>query len=79
MLRNKPEHFRSGKTWRGSALLRLLVLWCAGLPAALQAEAFISEVMFNPPGNPDLPNEYIELRGAPNAVLAPGTYFLSLE
>ncbi len=39
---------------------------------------FINEVLFNPPGI-DQPNEYIELRGPANAVVAAGTYFVNIE
>ncbi len=42
------------------------------------AQVYISEVLFNPPG-PDAPNEYVELRGAPHALLPAGTYFLCVE
>ncbi len=54
--------------------------WCALALTALQAhcQLVINEVLFNPPGS-DAPNEYIELRGTPNLVIPPGTYFLAVE
>ncbi len=39
---------------------------------------FISELFLNPPGT-DAPNEYIELRGTPNATIPAGTYFVGVE
>jgi len=42
------------------------------------AQVVISEILLNPPGT-DTPNEYIELRGPPNKVLSPGTFFLAVE
>ena len=38
----------------------------------------INEVLFNPPGS-DSPNEYIELRGTPDGIIAPGTYLVNIE
>lgn len=57
-------------------LAGVVALWLAGTAGA---EVWISELLFNPPGNPDTPNEYIELRGTPNLVLPTGTYLLSVE
>ncbi|MCI0366318.1 MAG: hypothetical protein L0219_20850, partial [Phycisphaerales bacterium] len=37
-----------------------------------------SEILYNPPG-PDAPNEYIELRVAPNTTIPPATYLISIE
>jgi hypothetical protein len=34
--------------------------------------------MFNPPGS-DGPNEYVELRGTPNLLLGPGTYWIAVD
>ena len=45
---------------------------------AAHAQLWISEVLFNPPG-PDAPNEYVELRGTPNLLLAAGTYFVAVD
>lgn len=45
---------------------------------AVCGEVWISEILFNPAG-PDLPNEYIELRGTPNLVLPNGTYFVAVD
>jgi hypothetical protein len=42
------------------------------------AQIWINEILFNPPGT-DLPHEYVELRGSPNLVLGPGTYFVAVE
>src|SRR6266404_1986190 len=42
------------------------------------AQVVLSEILINPPGT-DAPNEYMELRGAPNQVLAAGTYFVGVE
>ena len=42
------------------------------------SDLFINEVLFNPPGG-DAPNEYIELRGAPNATIPTGTYLVNIE
>jgi len=57
----------------GWSLLALLLLaWNA------RAELVISEILLNPPG-PNSPNQFIELRGTPNAVLPAGTYLLSIE
>jgi len=39
---------------------------------------YINELMFNPPDT-DAPNEYIELRGTPNATIPAGTYFVGIE
>jgi hypothetical protein len=56
--------------------------FCIGLFLLLWSRAngqvVISEILFNPPGS-DAPNEYIELRGAPNQMLANGTYFVAVE
>ncbi len=41
-------------------------------------ELFINEIMFNPDGA-DAPNEYLEFRGTPGAVLPVGTYFVGIE
>ena len=38
----------------------------------------INELLVNPPGN-DAPNEYIEIRGNANEVLAASTYLLGIE
>ena len=46
--------------------------------AATPAGLYINEILFNPPGV-DAPNEYIELRGVPNATLAQGTFLIGVE
>ncbi|MFW9261148.1 FG-GAP-like repeat-containing protein [Nostoc sp. CALU 546] len=38
----------------------------------------INEILFDPPST-DTSKEYIELRGTPGAILAPGTYFVAVE
>jgi hypothetical protein len=60
-----------GKPHSGREGLVLLL----ALAALAHAQTYISEVLFNPPSS-DAPNQYIELRGQPNQVLLPGTYFL---
>jgi hypothetical protein len=39
----------------------------------------INEVLFNPPGSPDDPYEYIELRGSPNDTIGAGTYLVVVD
>ncbi len=53
-----------------------VLLLAAGLHA--RADLVINEILFNPPAG-DFTNEFIELRGTPNMVLANGTYLLSVE
>ena len=58
------------------------ILWLAivGLaPGSARSELWINEILFNPPGTPDSPNEYIELRGTPNLVLPAGTFLVCVE
>src|SRR6185436_17911495 len=43
------------------------------------AGPWISEILFNPPGTVDAPNEYVEIRGTPNSVVPAGTYLISIE
>ncbi|MDZ8109037.1 MAG: FG-GAP-like repeat-containing protein [Nostoc sp. DedQUE12a] len=38
----------------------------------------INEILFDPPST-DSPKEYIELRGTPGAILAPGTFLVGIE
>src|SRR6185295_5820069 len=56
-----------------------LCLWLLGLVMSHAQTVVINEILLNPPGNPDFPNEYIELRGTPNFVLPEGTYLVSVE
>src|SRR6266536_779025 len=63
---------RPTRTGGWGLLALLLVAWSA------RAELLINEILLNPPG-PNSPNQYIELRGTPNAVLPAGTYLLSIE
>src|SRR4051812_25052926 len=67
----------SNKGLRWAAIL--VWLWCllASAPS-LRGQVVISEILVNPPGT-DIPNEYIELRGPPNQILAAGTYFVAVE
>lgn len=43
-----------------------------------RAELFINEILFNPPFG-DTTNEFVEVRGTPNLVIAQGTYLVSVE
>jgi hypothetical protein len=42
------------------------------------SQPFINELLFAPPG-PDIPNQYIELRGVPNASLPVGSYLIVVD
>jgi len=56
-------------------------LWLAlvcGTALVARADLVINEILFNPPVG-DSTNEFIELRGTPNMVLASGTYLLAVE
>ncbi|HXJ57608.1 MAG TPA: hypothetical protein VNU68_13190 [Verrucomicrobiae bacterium] len=64
-------------TLRGAGLALLLLFLAASVPAAF-SQLYISEILLNPPGS-DSTNEYIELRGQPNALIADGTYLVSVE
>ena len=44
----------------------------------LASGLLLNEILFNPPGG-DSPNEYIELRGTPDGVIADGTYLVNVE
>ena len=46
--------------------------------AGARADVWINEILFNPPGV-DAPNEYVELRGPPNLLLAAGTYLVAVD
>ena len=59
-------------------LVWLIAVGGLGFGRAFGGELFISELMFNPPGT-DSPNEYIEIRGAPNRILPEGTFLLTIE
>ena len=39
----------------------------------------LNEILLNPPGSIDVPNEYIELRGTPNMIIPQGTYLVCVE
>lgn len=54
----------------------VVFVFAANLEA--QAQLYINEIYFDPPGNGDLVHEYIELRGTPNASLA-DHYLIFLE
>lgn len=67
----------------GSAPVRGLSAWAwalslAWLATPACAQPVLSEILFNPPGSPDAPHEYIELRGRPNELLT-NTYLICLE
>ena len=51
----------------------------ASVSWAARGELLLNEILFNPPGAADSPNEYIELRGTPNLVLPAGTYLVAIE
>ena len=57
-------------TLRVAGLALLLLFLAASVPAAF-SQLYISEILLNPPGS-DSTNEYIELRGQPNALIADG-------
>lgn len=63
----RPHRFR--------ILLAALVAAIA-MPAPAQ---LISEILWNPPGGTDTPNEFIEIVGTPNATLGAGTYLVFIE
>ena len=67
-------------TFRNPAKLWLLWSVTAGLLVAVtgRADVWINEILFNPPGTNDFPNEYVELRGTPNLILPNGTYFVAV-
>lgn len=58
-----------------------LCFWWAWilLPSAGGAELVLNEILLNPPGSVDVPNEYIELRGTPNLIIPSGTYLVCVE
>lgn len=47
------------------------------LGASAFGQAFLNEILFAPPG-PDLPHQYIELRGTPSYVFPTGTYVVAV-
>ncbi|HUR46632.1 MAG TPA: hypothetical protein VMZ27_12205, partial [Candidatus Saccharimonadales bacterium] len=58
----------------------LWIFWaCLIMPCLLRGELVINEILLNPPGSVDIPNEYLELRGTPNMVIPLGTYFVCVE
>ncbi|MCB1642864.1 MAG: DUF11 domain-containing protein, partial [Xanthomonadales bacterium] len=61
--------FASAETFSAGA-------WIA--PAGGTPELYINEVVYNPPGA-DGPNEYLEFRGMPSAVIPAGTYLVEIE
>ncbi len=48
------------------------------LSRAAMGQVFLNEILFAPPG-PDIPCQYIELRGPPNYTLPIGTYVVSVS
>jgi uncharacterized protein DUF3616 len=61
----------------GGVAAVLCMAWMPGLAHA--AGPWISEILFNPPGTVDAPNEYVEIRGTPNSIVPAGTYLISIE
>lgn len=57
---------------------RLVGLVFALTALAAHGQTVINEVLFNPPGSPDSPSEYIEIRGTPNLILS-NTFLVTLE
>uniref|UniRef100_UPI004049BAA9 T9SS type A sorting domain-containing protein n=1 Tax=Flavobacterium sp. TaxID=239 RepID=UPI004049BAA9 len=58
---------------------KLLFLFSALLVCQFaSAQLYINEILVSPPGT-DSPNEYIELRGAPNAVIPTNTFLIQIE
>jgi RHS repeat-associated protein len=55
-------------------LLIYLAAMCNGVGAI-----YINEILFNPPGSPDDPYEYIELRGTPNDIIDANTYLVAVD
>src|SRR6266498_5408499 len=43
------------------------------------ASVYINEILFNPPSTLEDPNEYIEIRGAPNYIIPTNTYLVSVD
>jgi len=80
----KDKYCKMNVLWRKQCIDLRPWLWA--LPGLLllafilpaQGQLVLSELFLNPPG-PDLPNEYIELRGQPNSLIADGTYLVVLE
>lgn len=63
----------------GWTRLAALSLWYALVFTVKGAQPlYLSEILFNPPG-PDVPNEYVELRGPANLIIAEGTYLVTIE
>ena len=67
----------SGFRLFGGAVVGFFSMWMALV--AHGAGPWISEILFNPPGTADAPNEYIEIRGTPNSTIPAGTYLISVE
>ncbi|MEW6160752.1 MAG: hypothetical protein AB1813_25260, partial [Verrucomicrobiota bacterium] len=59
-----------------SLVIRVAVLWAA--LATAQAALLLNEILFNPPGA-DAPQEFIEIRGTPNARVPANTWLLAIE
>lgn len=61
------------------ALLLLATLFVGANIGFSATTLFINEILFNPPGQQDDPNEYIEIRGNPNEVIPKGTWLVTLD
>ncbi len=76
-LRVWGSYMRDGKNipFRMWLILGVIFIRLGGLHAA----PWINEILLNPPGSPDTPQEYVEIRGQPNGVLPSGTYLVAVE
>src|ERR1044071_1578543 len=72
------DRMLSRKQIKGPGLAVFYLLAALFVCSGSSAQVVISEILVNPPVT-DIPNEYIELRGAPNQVLTLGTYFVAVE
>jgi hypothetical protein len=67
------------KTLCNSFLGKALLLVLLGSLQAYGANLWISEVLFEPPTDPQTTNEYVELRGTPNYLIPTNTYFVAID
>lgn len=54
----------------------LLLIACT---SPVSGALYLNEILFNPPGSQDDPNEFVELRGTPNATIAANAYLVSID
>jgi len=57
---------------------KVFFLFTFVLTFTMQAQLYLSEIFISPPEN-DQSNEYIEVRGEPNATIANGTYIVTVD